>query len=58
MLIDLGSWSLSFGIKIIFGKDYLGEAALPLDDWFTSPSPDEKDRVYAFDAGNMVSAVV
>ncbi|KAF8221554.1 hypothetical protein L208DRAFT_1382214 [Tricholoma matsutake] len=48
----------NFGTKkIIFGKDYLGEAALPLDDWFTSPSPDEKDRVYAFDAGNMVFSV-
>jgi phosphatidylserine decarboxylase len=55
----LGVLELVVWDKDYLGKDYLGEAALPLDDWFTSPSPDEKDRAYAFDdAGNTVSAVV
>jgi hypothetical protein len=40
----------------MLGKDYLGEAALPLEDWFAGPAGEEKERSYAFDhAGNTVS---
>jgi phosphatidylserine decarboxylase len=41
---------------VVWDKDYLGEAALPLNDWFTSA--DENNRAYAFDdAGNTVSVL-
>jgi C2 domain len=52
----LGVLELVVWDKDYLGKDYLGEAALPLDDWFTCFAPDEKDRSFAFDdAGNTVS---
>jgi hypothetical protein len=35
----LGVLELVVWDKDYLGKDYLGEADLPLDDWFTSPSP-------------------
>ena len=55
----LGALELVVWDKDYLGKDYLGEAALPLDHWFTSSVPEEKDRAYAFDdAGNTVSAVI
>jgi phosphatidylserine decarboxylase len=52
----LGVLELVVWDKDLLGKDYLGEAALPLDDWFSGPTPEEKERSCAFDdAGNTVS---
>lgn len=49
----LGALELVVWDKDYLGKDYLGEAALPLDSWFAGPTT---DRAYAFDgAANTVS---
>jgi phosphatidylserine decarboxylase len=41
--------------KDMLKKDYLGEVALPLEDWFVDRSKGDKDRPFAFeDPGNQV----
>jgi phosphatidylserine decarboxylase len=53
----LGALELVVWDKDILGQDYLGEAALPLDEWFFGPGAEsEKERAYPFDdVGNTVS---
>ncbi|KAF8237320.1 hypothetical protein L208DRAFT_1356433 [Tricholoma matsutake] len=51
----LGVLELVVWDKDYLGKDYLGEAALPLDEWFTTPTP---DGAFSFDdAANTVFSV-